>query len=52
MCIRDRGCTELSIVNKEEKLDSLYLDAMELLSAVALQKCQIPIKKEYQYLIK
>lgn len=46
------GCTELSIVNKEEKLDSLYLDAMELLSAVALQKCQIPIKKEYQYLIK
>lgn len=45
------GCTELSIIKKQYSLDDRYLDAMELLSAVALQKCLIPIKKEYKYLI-
>lgn len=45
------GCTELSIVKKEKHLDESYLDAMELLSAVALTKCHKPLKEEYQYLI-
>lgn len=45
------GCTELSIIKKEKHLDGRYLDAMELLSAVALKKCQMSIKKEYQYLV-
>jgi len=45
------GCTELSIIKKEKHLDERYLDAMELLAAVALQKCQIKIKEEYQYLV-
>lgn len=45
------GCTELSIIKKEKRIDERYLDAMELLSAVALQKCDMNIKKEYQYLV-
>lgn len=45
------GCTELSIVKKEHHLGQKYLDVLELLAAIALQKCGISIKKEYQYLI-
>ena len=45
------GCTELSIVKKDYHLNDQYLDGMELLAAVALQKCQIPLKKEYQHFI-
>lgn len=44
------GCTELSIVKKEKHLDHRYLDAMELLAYVALKKCNMPIKKEYEFL--
>lgn len=45
------GCTELSIIKKEKNLDERYLDAMELLAAVALKKCHKDIKEEYQYLV-
>ena len=45
------GCTELSIINKEKHLDRRYLDALELLSAVALKKCHKKLNKEYQYLV-
>lgn len=45
------GCTELSIVKKNVRLDSYYLDAMELLSAVSLKKCDMKIKDEYKYLV-
>lgn len=45
------GCTELSIIKKEKYLDERYLDAMELLAAVALKKCHMNIKEEYQYLV-
>lgn len=45
------GCTELSIIKKEKHLDKRYLDAMELLAAVALKKCHKKIKKEYQYFV-
>lgn len=44
------GCTELSIVKKEMHLDSRYLDAMELLAYVALKKCNMPIKKEFEFM--
>lgn len=46
------GCTELSIVKKNVRLDSTYLDALELLSAVSLKKCGMKLKEEYRYLIK
>ena len=45
------GCTELSMVKREFDLDESYLDAMELLAAIALHKCQMTIREEYQYLI-
>lgn len=45
------GCTELSIVKKNFRLDSYYIDAMELLSAVSLQKCGMKLKEEYKYLV-
>lgn len=45
------GCTELSIVKKEKKLENFYLDAMELLSAVSLKKCGMKIQDEYKYLV-
>lgn len=46
------GCTELSIVKKNYRLDNYYLDAMELLSAISLKKCGMMIKEEYKYLVK
>lgn len=46
------GCTELSLVKRNEKLDDFYLDALELLSAVSLEKCQMKVKEEYKYLVK
>lgn len=45
------GCTELSIIKKEYHIDHYYLDAMELLSAVCLNKCGMKVKDEYKYLI-
>lgn len=45
------GCTELSIVKKNVRLDHSFLDAMELLSAVSLKKCGMKIKDEYRYLV-
>ncbi len=45
------GCTELSIVKKEQDLDERYLDMMELLAAVALDDCHMKVKKDYQYLL-
>jgi len=45
------GCTELSIVKRDYKIDHCYLDAMELLSAVCLKQCGMKIKDEYKYLI-
>lgn len=45
------GCTELSIIKKENHLDETYLDAMELLAAVAIKKCHKTIREEYKYLI-
>lgn len=45
------GCTELSLIKKEEHLDKRYLDVLELLAAVALFKCHMNIKDDYRYLI-
>ena len=46
------GCTELSIVKRQNHLDDRYLDAMEILAVSALEKCHIPIKEEYCHLLK
>lgn len=46
------GCTELSVIYKQYPHHLHYLDCLELLSAIALQKCAIPIRQKYQYLIK
>ena len=45
------GCTELSIVRRELKLDDHYLDAMQLLAAKAIISCHKPIKENYKYLV-
>jgi aspartate racemase len=45
------GCTELPIIKKEKHLDERYLDVLEILAAVSLQRCQMKIKDEYRYLI-
>lgn len=46
------GCTELSVIYKEYSYLGAYLDCLALLSALSLQKCAIPIKQEYLYLLK
>lgn len=46
------GCTELSIIKKEYKLDHHYLDGLELLAATILLKFNINIKNDYHYLIR
>lgn len=45
------GCTELSIGKKELNLDNRFLDCLDVVAAVALDKCGKKLKKEYQYLI-
>jgi aspartate racemase len=43
------ACTELSIVNKELKLNETYLDLLELLAYASLKKCGIPRKTWRDY---
>lgn len=45
------GCTELSIIKKNHPIGDGFLDAMEVLAKVAIEKCQAPLKEEYECLI-
>lgn len=44
------GCTELSMVKRDYKLSSCYLDAMEVLARRAVQNCGF-LRKEYETLL-
>lgn len=46
------GCTELSLIKKEQILEQGYLDAMEILAKKAIEICGVSLKGEYQCLIK
>lgn len=41
------GCTELSLVQKEMRLDERFVDPLTLLAIAAVQACGKPLKAEY-----
>lgn len=41
------GCTELSLVQKEMKLDDCFVDPLTLLAVAAVQACEKPLKAKY-----
>lgn len=45
------GCTELSLIKKEEKIGPGFIDAMEVLAREALRACGKPVKPEFDDLI-
>ena len=45
------GCTELSVIKKNEKIGPGFLDAMEVLSKVCIETCGKAVKPEYTHLI-
>lgn len=45
------GCTELSLVKRDEKIGTGFLDGMEVLAQRAVQLCGCKVKEEYQKLI-
>ena len=44
------GCTELSMIRRDEEIGAGYLDAMQVLAKVSVEQCGI-LKEEYQQLI-
>lgn len=44
------GCTELSMIRRDEQIGSGYLDVMQVLAKCSVERCG-NLKKEYQYLI-
>lgn len=44
------GCTELSMIRRDEQVGAGYLDAMQVLAKCSVERCGI-LKKEYQQLI-
>lgn len=44
------GCTELSMISRDEPIGSVYLDVMEVLSRAAVRSCGT-LKAEYQRLL-
>lgn len=44
------GCTELSMISRDERIGHGYLDAMEVLARAAVKECGT-LKKKYQHLI-
>ncbi|MGN0513489.1 MAG: aspartate/glutamate racemase family protein [Lachnospiraceae bacterium] len=44
------GCTELSMIRRDEKIGAGYLDAMQVLAKCAVEQCGT-LKKEYEQLI-
>lgn len=46
------GCTELSIIKRDNEIGSGYLDALEILARAAILTCGKKIKSEYDSLLK
>ena len=45
------GCTELSLIKRDEKIGKDFLDAMEVLAKTAIERCGASVKEEYCCLI-
>lgn len=45
------GCTELSLIKRDEKIGKDFLDAMEVLAKTAIERCGASVKEEYSCLI-
>jgi len=45
------GCTELSLIKRDEKIGPGFLDAMEVLAKESVLACGKPVKPEYHCLI-
>lgn len=45
------GCTELSVIKRDEDIGPGFLDALEVLAARCVQLCEKPLKPKYQNLI-
>ena len=45
------GCTELSLIKRDEKIGPGFIDAMEVLARQSVLSCGKPLKKEYDCLI-
>ena len=45
------GCTELSLVKRDHEIGAGYLDAMEVLAQVCVERCGGKLKEAYQELI-
>lgn len=45
------GCTELSLIKKDEQIGAGFIDAMEVLAKQAVLSCGKPVKPEYDCLI-
>lgn len=45
------GCTELSLIKRDENIGPGFIDAMEVLARESLRACGKPVKKEYNCLI-
>ena len=45
------GCTELSLIKRDEEIGPGFIDAMEVLARESLRTCGKPVKQEYTCLI-
>lgn len=45
------GCTELSLIKRDENIGSGFIDALEVLAKCSIVNCDAPLKKEYSNLI-
>ncbi len=45
------GCTELSVVKRDNSLRGSYIDVLEVLSAEAIERCGAALKEKYRSLI-
>ncbi len=45
------GCTELSLIKKEQNIGPGYIDAMEVLAQQAVLRCGRPLRRQYENLI-
>lgn len=45
------GCTELSLIKRDEKIGAGYIDALEVLSKRCIECCGKPVKAAYSFLI-
>ncbi len=45
------GCTELSLIKRDQALPAQYLDVLEVLARTGIHACGAPLKKEYEELL-